>query len=167
MMMINTPRLNSSHIHGLIVEDKPASYFINDQDANGSKASNGNKFSSEESKNIQTILIVDDDPDVLSSTSDLFQILGFRVLEACSGEVALEIISKNSDISFLLSDVLMPGLNGIQLARKVREIHPSLRIVLASGYPLPALRSELGSLDEFAFINKPYSIADIAQKFGN
>ena len=166
-MNLDSLRLNSCYGHSSVVENIPKRYFVNDKESKDPEVFEQLKFSNEEAEVVPTILIVDDDSDVLSSTSDLFQAIGYRVLEAGSGEAALEIISKNDDISFLLSDVLMPGMNGIQLARKVREIYPSLRIVLASGYPLPALRSELGSLDEFPFINKPYSIADIAKKFGN
>jgi DNA-binding LytR/AlgR family response regulator len=58
----------------------------------------------------------------------------------------------------------MPGgMNGIQLAREVRQMNPEMKIILASGYPLPALKEEHGNMDEFDFLNKPYRLADIAR----
>ena len=113
-------------------------------------------LSSSNSKENDGVLIVDDEPDVLNTTSQVF--------EANSAEEALEILRKNSSIRIMFTDVLMPpGISGIQLARKVREANPAIQIILASGYPLPTLKEEHGDLDEFLFLNKPYSIADIAK----
>lgn len=110
------------------------------------------------------VLIVDDEADLLYATSEVFKALGYDVLQASNGDLALEIIRKEGGIKLLFTDVLMPGsVNGIQLARRVRDSNPELQIILASGYPLPALKEEHGNLDEFLFINKPYSLADIAR----
>ncbi len=110
------------------------------------------------------VLIVDDEADLLYATSEVFKALGYDVLQASNGDLALEIIRKEGGIKLLFTDVLMPGsVNGIQLARRVRDSNPELQIILASGYPLPALKEEHGNLDEFLFINKPYSLADIAK----
>jgi len=112
----------------------------------------------------ELVLIVDDEPDLLASSAEVFKALGYDVITATNGEEALEVIRKTQGIMMMFTDVLMPGaLNGIQLARKVRDIHPALQIILASGYPLPALQQEHGSIDEFTFINKPYSLAEIAK----
>ena len=121
-------------------------------------------LSSSNSKENDGVLIVDDEPDVLNTTSQVFEALGYEVFEANSAEEALEILRKNSSIRIMFTDVLMPpGISGIQLARKVREANPAIQIILASGYPLPTLKEEHGDLDEFLFLNKPYSIADIAK----
>ena len=56
------------------------------------------------------------------------------------------------------------GIDGIQLARKTRELHPNIRIVLASGYALPALTEQHGNLDEFTFIIKPYRLTELVQR---
>ena len=110
------------------------------------------------------VLVVEDEPDLLWATSQIFNTLGYEVYEASSGEEALEILRKGSKISLMFTDILMPGgMNGIALARKLRESNPNIQIILASGYPLPALKKEHGDLDEFQFLNKPYSVADIAK----
>jgi PAS domain S-box-containing protein len=110
----------------------------------------------------QSVMVVDDDPDLLWTTSQIFNALGYKVYEASSGEEALELLRKGTKISLMFTDVLMPGgINGIELARKLRESNPDIQIILASGYPLPALKKEHGNLDEFQFLNKPYALEDI------
>lgn len=109
------------------------------------------------------VLVVEDEPDLLAATSEIFKLFGFEVYEASSGEEALELLRKGTKISLMFTDILMPGINGIELARKLRESNPSIQIILASGYPLPALKKEHGDLDEFQFLNKPYDLSDIAK----
>jgi PAS domain S-box-containing protein len=110
----------------------------------------------------ETVLVVEDEPDVLWSTSQLFSMLGYEVYEASSGEAALEILRNGKKVGLVFTDILMPGgINGIELARTLKESNPNIQIVLASGYPLPALRKEHGNLDEFLFLNKPYDLSDI------
>lgn len=110
------------------------------------------------------VLVVDDEPDVLWATSQLFDMLGYKVHEASSAEQALEILRTGTKISLVFTDVLLPGgINGIELARRLRELNPAIQIILASGYPLPALKKEHGDLDEFQFINKPYDL-DLIEK---
>ncbi|CAD6554833.1 hypothetical protein LMG28727_05778 [Paraburkholderia kirstenboschensis] len=76
-------------------------------------------------------------------------------------------LSCRDDIHVLFTDVVMPkGFDGIQLARSTRDLRPEVRIALASGYPLPALRSQHGHLDDFAFIHKPYRLADLVRTLG-
>lgn len=105
------------------------------------------------------VLIVDDQPDVLDMASEMFRTLGFDVITATSGRQALEILARMHDIHLLFSDVVMPGLSGLELGKKAQEISPQTRILLASGYTTPA-----GSLKGFEFLAKPYRIADILKK---
>jgi PAS domain S-box-containing protein len=109
-----------------------------------------------------TVLVVEDEPDVLWSTSQIFSMLGYKVYEASSGEAALEILRNGKKVSLVFTDILMPGgINGIELARILRDSNPNIQIVLASGYPLPALKKEHIDLDEFQFLHKPYDLSDI------
>lgn len=115
-------------------------------------------------ENRDAVLVVEDEQDLLWATSQIFSSLGYEVYEASSGEEALELLRKGTKISLMFTDILMPGgMNGIALARKLRESNPTIQIILASGYPLPALKEEHGNLDEFQFLNKPYSLAEIAK----
>jgi len=54
-------------------------------------------------------------------------------------------------------------MSGIQLARLARELRPDLKVILASGYPLPALRAQYGRIDDFTFVVKPYLLAELAK----
>ncbi len=113
----------------------------------------------------KTALIVEDDADVLAVAVDLFRTLGYEVLTAADGPSALQLLESDTHIDVLFSDVVMPsGLNGIQLARRARKLRPELKILLASGYPMAALAKDHGSLEEFAFVSKPYRWTELAAK---
>jgi PAS domain S-box-containing protein len=112
----------------------------------------------------EKVLIVDDQPEVLEVTSELFRTLGFEVLAANSGEDAVEMLRRTPDIRLLLSDVVMPGMSGIQLGHKAQEIVPHIKVILASGYANPALNRDEGSLEGFHFLHKPYRVGDLVKK---
>jgi PAS domain S-box-containing protein len=109
-------------------------------------------------------LIVDDQPDVLDMAVELFRTLGYETFAANSGEEALEILKRNPCISVLFSDVVMPGISGMQLGMKARELVPGIKVILASGYAAPGLGAEHGGLDQFPLLTKPYRISDIVRK---
>ena len=116
---------------------------------------------------LDTVLVVEDEPDLLEATAALFRSLGYEVLTASNGAEAMDALSLRDDIHVLFTDVVMPrGIDGIQLARSTRDRRPEVRIVLASGYPLPALRAQHGNLDDFTFIHKPYRLADLVRALG-
>jgi len=104
-----------------------------------------------------TILVVDDDPLIAMSTVDMLEDLGHVVIEANSGQRALEIIEVRGDIDLMMTDQAMPGMTGIQLAEIVRSRRPDLPVLLATGYTdLPA--SKLANLPRLA---KPYQQAQL------
>lgn len=107
------------------------------------------------------LLLVDDDLDLLEITSELLAAYGFDVVQATSAKAALEILQQGAAIEILLSDVVMPGMSGLQLAYKARELNPRLKIILVSGYPNPAIESGHGYLSDFEFLEKPYRVEDI------
>jgi CheY-like chemotaxis protein len=110
------------------------------------------------------VLIVDDEPDILSTATELFRSMGYTVLTCTSAEEAMDKLWHTEGIGVLFTDILMPGgMNGIQLAHEVKQMNPDIKIILASGYPLPALQDEHENMDEFSFLNKPYRLADIAK----
>ncbi|MCE3270287.1 MAG: hybrid sensor histidine kinase/response regulator [Ramlibacter sp.] len=111
----------------------------------------------------EKVLVVDDQPDVLEITSELFRTLGFDVLSADSGEHALEMLERTPDLRLMLSDVVMPGMSGIQLARKAKVLSPALKVILSSGYANPAVDKDPGCLDGFNFLPKPYRMADLVK----
>lgn len=114
---------------------------------------------------LEKVLIVEDDADLLEVAAELFRIIGYAVYTAGSAHDALDVLERHNDIGILFSDVMMPnGMSGIELARLVRTRYPQIRTILASGYALPALKSEHADLDDFLFINKPYQLSDVAKK---
>jgi len=106
-------------------------------------------------------LVVDDEPDVLDMAVELFTTMGYDVLSANNAEDALDILRRTPDIDVLFTDVLMPGIDGITLGHRARELAPGIKVLLASGYPAPAVNATTGSLAAFNFINKPYRLAEI------
>lgn len=109
-------------------------------------------------------LVVDDQPDVLDVAIELFRNMGYDVLSANNGKDAIDLLRRHPDIDVLFSDVMMAGLNGIELGREARELIPGIKVVLASGYPEPALEHNGAGLHDFHFIRKPYRMAEIIKK---
>ena len=111
----------------------------------------------------ERVLIVEDEPDLMDVASALYISMGYEVLTASSGQEALALL-QSRDIDILFTDVIMPhGMNGVELAAHTREHYPDVKIILASGYPLPALKLEHANLSDFAFVNKPYRLSDLAR----
>ena len=113
---------------------------------------------------LEKALIVDDQLDLLDITAELFRTLGYEALTATNGAEALAVLERVPDIDVLFTDVVMPNsISGIELARLTRERYPATKIILASGYALPALVAGNGSISEFSFLNKPYQLADLSK----
>lgn len=112
----------------------------------------------------EKVLVVDDEPDVMELAAALFRSIGYEVYTANNGRDALEILEKSADIAVLFSDVMMPNMNGIELAKRARSLRPAMKILLASGYPLPALKTQHSNIEEFSFMTKPYRLAELAKK---
>ena len=107
------------------------------------------------------VLAVDDDPLVLTNTVAMLDELGHNVLVANSGDEALVIFQRHPEIDLVLTDEVMPGLSGSQLAGKVRALRPTAAVALASGYAdlHPANGPLLETLPRLA---KPFTLAQLA-----
>ena len=109
---------------------------------------------------ILTILAVDDDALVLLGTAGLLEDLGHSVLEAYSGEQALELLDAHPEIDLVITDQAMPNMTGIELAAEIARRRPGLPIVLASGYAeMPAGAAR----DIVAQLEKPFSEATLSE----
>jgi CheY-like chemotaxis protein len=106
------------------------------------------------------ILVVDDDVLIAMNTVDLVEDLGHIALEANSGKRALEILAGDDQIDAMVTDYAMPGMNGVELASKARELRPRLPILLASGYAELPSGAEL----QLPRLGKPFLQADLALK---
>lgn len=113
----------------------------------------------------ETVLVVDDEPDVLDLAAALFRNIGYEVVTANNGRDALDILTRTRSISVLFSDVMMPnGMTGVDLAQRAVKLRPDLKVLLASGYPLPALKAQYAGIDQFPILNKPFKLAELAKK---
>jgi len=82
---------------------------------------------------ILSILVVDDDPSMASSLTEILDIKGFEVRAANSGAEALQIL-RDHPVDVMLTDVRMPDMNGVELYRATRKTHPNLRTFLMTAY---------------------------------
>ncbi len=111
------------------------------------------------------VLVVEDEADVLEVSVEIFHSMGYDVLTASNGMDAIDILKHTRDIDVLFTDVVMPkGMSGVELARFTRKLCPQVKVILASGYPIPALAEEHGALDEFLFVSKPYRWGELMEK---
>ncbi len=107
----------------------------------------------------ETILIVEDQPATAQITRILLESWGYRVLEAHSGQEALAVFEKDGDaVHLVLTDVIMPGLSGPQLASELQSRRPDLRIVFMSGYPNDQLNQP-----DTAFLPKPFNPSSLSR----
>jgi CheY-like chemotaxis protein len=82
----------------------------------------------------RTILVVDDDPDVRDYAISVLEDFGYRVLSAPDGEAALSLLEHDAAVDLLFTDVVMPGINGFEVARRAVARSPRLKVLFASGY---------------------------------
>ncbi|MGH6648896.1 PAS domain S-box protein [Aquabacterium sp.] len=114
---------------------------------------------------LETVLVVDDQTEVLDVTAELFKSLGFEVFSASSGEQALDVLKRTPRISLLVTDVVMGGMSGVELAKAASKLAPTLKVILASGYAGAAFATASGGkLEGFHFLSKPYRVNDIVRK---
>jgi len=112
-----------------------------------------------------TILVVEDDEDVLAVTAESLRELGYEVVTATDAAQALEILRGGQPIDLLFSDVIIPGgTNGAQLAVTARRVRPALKVLLTSGYTAAALSLEHGLPDNLNVVGKPYQRDELAKK---
>ncbi|WP_239700527.1 response regulator [Massilia sp. 9096] len=105
---------------------------------------------------LRKVLVVDDEEDLAEMAAALLEARGLEVLVAYSAHEALRLLQENGDIDALFSDVVMPGMTGLQLAEAVTEMYPKVKVVLASGYTLPSLFD--GRARPYLYTSKPYKI---------
>ncbi len=113
----------------------------------------------------ETILVVEDDPDVRAFVVAALGALGYRVMEAEDGPAALALLDQVSHIDLLLTDVVLPrGMNGRRVAEEVRKRYPRVKTLFSSGYTENAIVHH-GTLDQDAeLLAKPYTRGALAQK---
>lgn len=112
----------------------------------------------------ERVLVVEDEAELLALASSLFRSIGYDVLTASNGADAQSIIERDpASVDIVFSDVVMPGMSGVQLAQWVKKAHPRIRVVLTSGYPQMELASDHDRVGDHVFVDKPYRLPDLAR----
>ena len=109
-----------------------------------------------------TVLLVEDHIDVRQLSATILRNMGFEVLEAGDGDEALAVAEAcQADIRLMLTDVIMPGMNGKQLADKMLHMRPQIRVIFMSGYT-GRIMSRDGMLDESVdYLQKPFTAQEL------
>jgi len=112
-----------------------------------------------------TVLLVEDEDPVRLFSARALRNKGYKVVEARSGEAALDIITAGQErIDLLISDVVMPRMDGPSLIKEVRRLHPEMKVIFISGYAEDAFRNRLGNDSDIHFLPKPFSLKQLAGK---
>jgi PAS domain S-box-containing protein len=104
-----------------------------------------------------TVLVVDDEPDLLDIAVAYLAELGYTALQAQNGADALQVIAQHPEIDLVMTDIIMPGgMNGVELAQKVRQLYPAIKIIYSSGFPADVLAERSMPLVDGPLLHKPY-----------
>ncbi len=112
-----------------------------------------------------TVLIIDDEKPVLDITSDILSSIGYTVLKAESGRQGIDLYCREQKrIDLVILDMIMPDISGGDVFDILKEIHPEIAVLLASGYSMDGRAREILARGCKGFIQKPFSMEDLADK---
>ena len=106
-------------------------------------------------KNLTIVLVVDNDPSILSLVKEQLSAYDYLPILASSGEEALEIASKQTSIDVLITDIKRPGINGIDLVRQFSTLYPEIKVLFMSVFTLPSTLYSLSG-KKMVFLQKPF-----------
>jgi two-component system, cell cycle sensor histidine kinase and response regulator CckA len=110
------------------------------------------------------ILLVEDEEPLRELIVRVVADMGCTVIEAPTAEDAIRIARERGDLDVLLTDVVMPKMNGVELSRKIVELHPEIKVLYMSGYTDEALSNQGQMQARAAFLQKPFTPADLRAK---
>ena len=116
----------------------------------------------------ETILVVDDNAAVLEFCCSVLSRDGYHVLQAASGQEALQVFGKGEQFDLALVDVMMPGMTGIELVKRLEALEPGLKVALTSGYSPDEVSSLIGEEgSSYRIFWKPYDLRIFLQMVRN
>jgi two-component system, cell cycle sensor histidine kinase and response regulator CckA len=105
-----------------------------------------------------TVLVVDDEETPRSTTCRMVRALGYQARSARDGREALRYLQQHpGEIRLILTDVIMPYMDGGELAERARDLHPRLPIILMSAYPVGEIAELVAAYPELPFLEKPFT----------
>jgi len=111
------------------------------------------------------VLFVDDEPALRDLAERALRLAGFRVLTAADGREALEVFrDRSADVRVVVLDLTMPRLNGEEVLRELRRLHPGVRVILSSGFSEKQATQHLSAGDLTGFLQKPYRPQELVEK---
>jgi two-component system, cell cycle response regulator CpdR len=110
---------------------------------------------------LSTILVVEDDTAVRDVVLRMLSEKGFGVLTATSGFEALRILAERA-VDLMFTDIVMPGMDGVELAKEARRLRPGLKVLFGTGYAQKAL--EPGAIQQGTVLYKPFRQADLVRE---
>jgi CheY-like chemotaxis protein len=114
--------------------------------------------------NKDTILLVEDEGEIMAIAREFLKDLGYRVLEASNGSQALAIVGSDEPVDLLFTDVVLPdGMNGAEVARAATTLRPGLKVLFATGYTREALTQQGRLGPGINLLQKPYRKSDLAR----
>jgi putative nucleotidyltransferase with HDIG domain len=113
--------------------------------------------------NQESILIVDDDPSITAVIADTVISLGHDCLTAADGSEALDLV-RNSNFEIVISDIRLPGLDGLELMEKTRQIKPNISFIITTGYTVDYQHDAIVGLGANDFIRKPFNGNEVKRK---
>ena len=117
------------------------------------------------SQQCKTVLIIDDDEIVLTTSEMMLESLGYQVLKAHNGPSGLRLYKAHKqEIDLIISDLQMPKMNGIELLAELREIDPLVKVILSSGALIESDEIEVLFRGFSGFIKKPYNLETLQKK---
>ncbi|MCU0572984.1 MAG: response regulator [Syntrophobacteraceae bacterium] len=112
-----------------------------------------------------TVLLVDDDQDLLEIGKDMLEVCGYRVVLAGSGEAAVDLFrAHKGNIHVVLMDLSMPGMDGSQCMKEIQQVDPSVRVILSSGLGDAYQVEQALAAGARAFLPKPYRMSEMVVK---
>ncbi len=136
------------------------------EDASEAGTETGAKDSGKPGKDLTgrgTVLLVEDEEAVRRFAARALESRGYNVLKASTGVEALDVLATHSDeIDLVISDVMMPEMDGPKLLQQLRKTLPDMKVIFISGYAEEALRRELAEDESFGFLPKPFSLKELA-----
>jgi len=113
----------------------------------------------------ETVLLVEDEDSVRQLVRETLESRGYRVLEAANGPAALALAASHPDqIHLVITDVVMPGLNGHELVQQLQPARPGLKVLYLSGYAQDAFSNTLAAEAQKTFLQKPFTLQSLARK---
>ncbi|MBK6895472.1 MAG: response regulator [Alphaproteobacteria bacterium] len=110
------------------------------------------------------ILLAEDDPSMLNFLEIALRRAGHDVLPASDGLEALEVLEDGEEFDLLLTDIVMPGIDGIELAQKAMQIQPDLKVMFITGFAAMAVSTHREEMKNTKLLSKPFHLSDLVSQ---